>query len=142
MTMPYEQATDLPRDPACPASQLRVWGCAVRVSCGLAPTGARIMYRLSRASHGQPVDAQRRLADADRYVLPFLAAGAHTLVELQVVADHAHARQHVGSVADERRPFERCSEAAILDRIGLARGEDEFPGSDVHLSAAEIHRID
>ena len=31
---------------------------------------------LGRSADGQPVDAQRRLADADRHALPFLAADA------------------------------------------------------------------
>src|SRR5690606_30194453 len=33
---------------------------------------------------------QRGLADADRHALPVLAAGAHALVQGQVVADHRH----------------------------------------------------
>jgi general secretion pathway protein A len=53
------------------------------------------------------VDAQRRLADADRDALPFLAAGADAVVELEVVADHRHARQHVGAVADQRGALDR-----------------------------------
>ena len=46
-------------------------------------------YCLARATHGQPIHAQRRLPHADRHTLPFLAAGADAVVELQIVADHA-----------------------------------------------------
>ena len=49
-------------------------------------TGTR--YALGGAADRQPVDAQRRLADADRHALAFLAADADAGVELHVVADH------------------------------------------------------
>jgi hypothetical protein len=73
--------------------------------------------------------------------LAFLAAGADAAVELQVVADHADARQHVGAVADQRRALDRRADLAVLDQVGLARGEHEFARGDVDLAAAEIDRV-
>ena len=64
------------------------------------PADARRESGLGRPAHRQPVDAQRRLADADRHALAFLAADADAGVELHVVADHADAGQRVGAVAD------------------------------------------
>src|SRR3989338_5331498 len=58
--------------------------------------------RLSSA-HGQAVDPERRLAHAHRHALAFLAASADARVELQIAADHGHAREHVRSVADQGR---------------------------------------
>jgi CRP-like cAMP-binding protein len=45
----------------------------------------------SAAAYRQAVDAQRRLADADRHALAFLAAGADARIERHVVADHRDA---------------------------------------------------
>src|SRR5262245_29803382 len=44
--------------------------------------------RSARAADRESIDAQRRLSDANRHALPFLAAGADPVVELEVVADH------------------------------------------------------
>src|SRR5215472_3795814 len=108
---------------------------------------ARLLRRASpensgRAADCQRIDAQCRLTDTDRHALAILAAGADTLIELQVVADHGDARQYIRTVADQRRALERCAEAAVLDRIGLARREHELARSDVHLAATEVHRVD
>src|SRR3954468_816104 len=97
---------------------------------------------LARPAHGESVDPQRGLADADRHALPFLAAGADAFVELEVVADHADARQYIGPVADERGALDGRTELAVLDQIGLAGGEHELAGGDIHLAAAEIDGID
>ena len=62
---------------------------------------------LAGAAHGQRIDAQGGLSDPDRNRLALLAAGPHAGIEFQIVADHAHARQHVRTIADEGRPFDR-----------------------------------
>src|SRR5690606_39016018 len=85
---------------------------------------------------------QRRLSDADGYALAFLAAGADAVVELEIVAHHGHARQHVRSIADERGALHGRTEPAVLDEIRFARREHELAGRDVHLAAAEVHRVD
>ncbi len=53
-----------------------------------------------RAANGERVDPHRRLADADGYALPFLAAGADAGVKRHVVADHGNLGQHIRAVAD------------------------------------------
>ena len=57
-----------------------------------------------RSANCQPLDLERRLADADRHALAFLAAGADSRVELQVGADHADPGQRVLMIALLRRP--------------------------------------
>src|ERR1700733_11680250 len=98
--------------------------------------------RLSGATDGQAVDAQRRLTDAHRHALAFLAARAHTIIKFQVVADHADACEHIRPVADECCPFQRRAEPAVFDPVRLARRKDEFSGGDINLAAAEVDRID
>src|SRR3954453_16202452 len=55
---------------------------------------------LSCAAHGKAVDAQRRLPDADRYALSFLAARADARIEREIVADLGDAGERIGTVAD------------------------------------------
>src|SRR3984885_8112400 len=90
------------------------------------------------AAHGECVDTQRRLADPHGNALTILAAGADAVVELQVVADHRDARQHVRAVADERGALERGGDPTVLDGVRLAGGEHELARGDVHLPAAEV----
>src|SRR5205823_9483566 len=78
----------------------------------------------------------------NRNALPFLATGAHAVIEPQVVADQRHASEHIGAVADERGAFQRSAEAPVLDRVGFARREYELAGGDVHLPAAEVDGVD
>jgi hypothetical protein len=64
-------------------------------------------FRKTPALSGRPadresIDAQRRLPDADRHALTFLAADADAVIEFQIVADHAHAREYVRAIADQR----------------------------------------
>src|ERR1700730_14982704 len=94
------------------------------------------------AADGECVDAQRRLTDPHGNALAVLAAGADAIVELQVVADHRDAREHVRAVADERGALERSGDPTVLARARRARGEHELPRGDVHLAAAEVDRVD
>src|SRR5215472_4682867 len=94
------------------------------------------------AADGETVDPERRLPDTDGNALTILAAGSDAVVQLEIVPDHRYACEHVRPVADEGRPLERCRDASVLDGVGLARGEDELAGSDIHLTAAEVHRVD
>src|SRR5271155_2088122 len=84
------------------------------------------------------VDAQGRLADADRHALAVLAAGADAVVERKIVADHGDAVQVGRSVADQHGALDRCADLAVLDAIGLGALEHVFARSDVDLAAAEI----
>src|SRR4051812_25713658 len=93
---------------------------------------------LSCAAHGKAVDAQRRLPDADRDALSFLAARADARIERQIVADHGHARERIRTVADQRRAFHRVRHLAVLDQVGLRGREDELAVGDVDLAAAEV----
>src|SRR6202045_3870147 len=93
------------------------------------------------AADRESFDPERRLTDADGNALPILAAGSNTVVELQVVADHRDARQHVRTIADEGRALEGCAHATVLDGIRLARREHELAGGDIPLPAAEINVV-
>src|SRR5687767_5689814 len=90
------------------------------------PTGMRTSRReqtrgLTRevlrrgAADREPVHAQGRLADPDRHALAILAAGADTVVELQIVADHRHLAHRVGTVADQGRALDRRADLALFD---------------------------
>src|SRR5258707_3641957 len=102
---------------------------------------ATVRRLLSRAADRECIDPERRLTDADRHALSILAAGSNTVVELQVVADHRDAHQHVRTVADQGRALEGRAHAAVLDRIRLARREHELARGAIHLPAAEIDRV-
>src|ERR1700694_3152866 len=97
---------------------------------------------LPRAADRDAVDAQGGLTDADRHALAVLAASADAGIEREVVADHAHARERIGTVADQHRAFERCADLAVLNPIGFGALEHELAGRDVDLTAPEAHRID
>src|SRR5580658_5983104 len=102
------------------------------------PTATRARGASARAADRQCVDTQRRLAHAHRDALPFLAAGADTLIELQVIAHHGDTREHIRAIADERRALEGGANAAVLDGVSLARREHELTRGDVYLAAAEV----
>src|SRR5699024_11580835 len=92
-----------------------------------------------RVPIGRPVDSASWLAPARGHALAFLAAYAHAGVEGKVVADHAHAREHVRAVADQRGALDRGTNPAVGDPIGLGGGEHELAGGDVDLAAVEAH---
>src|SRR5579859_656818 len=116
----------------------------------MCPLGRRCEFGSSgRAADGQPIHAQRRLADADRDTLAVLTAGADAVVELQVVADHGDLMQRVRAAADQGGTLDRGADPAVLDQVGLGCGEHELAVGDVNLAAAEIdgveaalHRLD
>src|SRR5438132_1600878 len=95
---------------------------------------------LAGSAHRHAIDAQRRLTHPDRHPLAVLAAGADTGIERQIVADHAHAGERVGPVADHHGAFERRADLAVLDAVDLGALEHELAGGDVYLPAAEIDR--
>ena len=97
---------------------------------------------LRGAADGQAIDFDGRNAHADRHGLSVFAAGADAFVEFQIVADHRDARQHVGTVADQRCAFDRRGNLAVFDQVRFRRGEDELAVRDVDLAAAEIHGVD
>src|SRR5262249_36569208 len=78
---------------------------------------------------------------AHRHALPVFPAGADTLIELQIVANHRDAGEHVWPVADQGSATHRRGHLSILDQIGLARGEDELAIRDIYLAAAEVHGV-
>src|SRR5262245_41985696 len=96
----------------------------------------------ARSADGEAVDAQGGLTDADGHALSFLATHADALVEREVASHHAHAREHVRTVTDERGALDRTRHFAVLDEIGLARAEHELARRDVDLTAAEIDGIE
>src|SRR5262245_14017670 len=93
------------------------------------------------AADSEAADVESRLTDADRNTLSGLAARAHAFIELEIVADHFHARQRTRSVADQRRALDRRFDLAVLDEIGLGALEDELARGDIDLTASEINRI-
>src|ERR1700687_937490 len=96
----------------------------------------------ARAADRYPVDSNRWQPDAHWHRLAILAAGPDTRVEREVISHHRDARQHVGAVADKRRALHRPSHFAVFDQVSLARGENKLAIGDVHLSAAEVHRVE
>src|SRR5471032_1129025 len=96
---------------------------------------------LSRAADGHAVHAQRRLADADRHALAFLAAHADARIELHVVADHRDAVKHFRTIADQRGALDRIGDLAVFDHIRFAGREHELAVGDIDLAAAEIDRV-
>src|SRR5581483_10277082 len=109
---------------------------------GMARRSARAVGSLPGATDRQALDLQGRLTYAHRNALPVLAARAHPVIQLQVVAHHRDSGQHVGPVADQGGAFQGGADAAVLDGVGLTRGENELARSDVHLAAAEVDGID
>src|SRR5262245_59479684 len=99
------------------------------------------MCFLARPAYGNAVHAQSGLADAPRNPLPILAAVSNTGIEFHVTADHAHAMQIVGPIADEHFAFDGGAELAILDAVGLRHLEDVLARGDVNLPAAEAHGV-
>src|ERR1700738_4761411 len=97
---------------------------------------------LARPADCDAVHPQGRLADADRYALAVLAAGADAGVEREIVADHADAVQVARTVADQHRAFDRRADLAVLQFVGLGALEHIFARRDVDLSAAERDRVD
>src|SRR5260370_37117014 len=117
----------------CGESQLRQGSDYVAVSAyRVRDSALRQCAPLSRAADRESLDPERRLADADGHALAILAAGSNTVVELQVVADHRDAGQHVGTIADQGRALEGLAHAAVLDGIRLARPAHELAGGDIH----------
>src|ERR1700691_5683412 len=97
---------------------------------------------LARSADGDAIDAQRRLADADRHALSVLAAGTDTVVEREVVADHGDTVQIGRSVADQHGALDRRALLAVLDAISLGAFEYVFARRDIDLAAAEMHGVD
>src|SRR4029077_18874096 len=74
---------------------------------------------LARSSDCNPFHSQRRLADADRYALAVLAAGADPGIEREIVADHGDAVQVGRPVTDQHGALQRRAKLAVLDLVGL-----------------------
>src|SRR5580704_2243915 len=94
------------------------------------------------AADRDAVDAQCRLADTDGHALTVLSAGADTVVERKVVADHGDAMQVSRAVADQHGALDRCADFAVFDPVSFGALKDVFARSDVDLAAAEIRRVD
>src|SRR5712671_5227730 len=100
-----------------------------RCEVSIAMIGNRWIFRATAAApaagsaagsaHRDAVHPQRGLADADRYALAVLAAGADAGVEGEVVADHADLVEVGRAIADQHRAFQRSADPAILDLVGL-----------------------
>ena len=73
--------------------------------------------------------------------LPAFSTCAYTPVESRIIADHLHLRERVGAVANDGCAPHGGRHPAIFDQIGLACGEHEFAGGDIHLTATEIDRV-
>src|SRR5207245_9173051 len=91
---------------------------------------------------GDAIDASGRHPHAYGDGLAVLAARAHALVELEVVADTAHPRQRVGAIADEGGALDRLRDLTVLDQVSLAGREDELAVGDVDLPAAAVHGVE
>src|SRR6516165_12058049 len=78
----------------------------------------------SGPAHGDAIETQRRLADAHRHTLTVLAANSNTAIELEIVADHAHAIEIGRAIADQHRAFQWICELPILDLVGFGNLKD------------------
>src|ERR1700693_3725982 len=93
------------------------------------------------AADGQAVYFQCGNADAHGDGLSVFAAGADAFVEFQIVAHHGDTGEDVGAVADQRGALDGCGHVAVFDEVGLGGGKDKFSAGDIHLAAAEVHRV-
>ena len=96
---------------------------------------------LGRPTHRQPLNTQRRLADADGHALAFFTADADAFVERHVVTDHGDFGERVGPVANQRSALDRVHQFAVFDLPCFIHGEHEFAVGDIDLAAAEIHGV-
>ena len=74
--------------------------------------------------------------------MPAFPAGANTAVQCHVIANHADFRHRIWHVANQGCAFDRGTDLAVFDQIGLGGSKHEFARSDIHLTATEIDRID
>src|SRR5438445_11382456 len=97
-------------------------------------------FALSRTAHRYAVYPQCRLADTDRHALPILAAGADAGVEGEVVADHRHPSERIGSVAVQCCALDGIDKLDFLDLPRFGSGEHELDVGDRDLASADRHR--
>jgi hypothetical protein len=87
----------------------------------------------ARAADRQSVDPDGGQSHPDRDRSSVLAAGSDSGIELQIVAHHRDAREHVGAVADKGRALDRPGHLAVFDQVGLAGREHELAVGDIDL---------
>src|SRR5271157_1186482 len=88
-------------------------------------------FTLGGSADGEAIYLDRGNADTDWNSLAVFAAGADAFVELEVVPNHGNARQHVGTVADQRCAFDRRGDLAALDQVRFRRREHKLAIGDV-----------
>ena len=81
------------------------------------------------------------MANANRHALALLAASTNAGIKCHVIGDHADLGQRIRPIANERGALHRRADLAVFNQVGFRCAEDEFAGGDIHLPAAEIHRI-
>ena len=81
------------------------------------------------------------MANANRHALALLAASTNAGVKCHVIGNHADLGQRIRPIANQGRAFHRRTNLAVFNQIGFRSAEDEFAGGDIHLPAAEIHRV-
>ena len=81
------------------------------------------------------------MANANRHALALLAASANAGVECHVIGNHADLRQRIRPIADQGRALHRRADLTVFNQVSFRCAKDEFAGGDIHLPAAEIHRV-
>src|SRR5689334_20315870 len=87
----------------------------------LAGRAYAVSVRSAGAADRKPIDPEGRLSYTDGNALAVLAAGADSIIELQIVPDHRDPREHIRTIADQRRALQRRADAALVDGVRLAR---------------------
>ena len=90
----------------------------------------------------QPVDLERWLADTYRYALPGFSARRATIIQSQVIANHANDLEGVRSRPGQSSAFDRSCDPAVLDEEGKLALERELSTDDVDLPAAQVSKIE
>jgi hypothetical protein len=67
------------------------------------------------AANRETINSNGGKANSDRDGLSFLATGADTIIEFEIIAHHGDARKHIGAIADESRPFDGAGYFAVFD---------------------------
>ena len=81
------------------------------------------------------------MANANRHALALFAASTNAGVECHVIGNHADLGQRIRAIADQRCTLHRRADLAVFNQVSFRSAEDEFAGGDIHLPAAEIHRV-
>ena len=88
------------------------------------------------AANGNATHFYCRLSNTNWDALPGFTAGADAAIKLGIIPNHGDFGHRIGAIADQRCAFDRRTNLAIFDKIGLGRCKDKFARGNINLSAA------